>query len=399
MRRTLIALALLTSCGSKPEAVNSAATGNPAVAVIPVKRQAISNSLDLVAEFRPYREIDLMSKVSGYVNRISVDIGDRVRTGSVLATLEIPEMNDDLARAKASIDRSTSDVARARDEIRRAESANEMAQLNFSRLSKVMSTKPGLIAQQDIDNARARSLETSAQLAAAKSALASAEHNVKVIRADENRVQTMFNYTRVTAPFDGVITRRYAEIGAMVQAGTSSQTNVMPIVRLSQDNMLRLQLPIPESVVPKVKVGFPIRINVPTLSRTIDSRITRFSGQLSRATRTMEAQVDIPNPDLSIKPGMFAEVIFMFESKPNALVIPLLALDGSGEIRKAMVVNAANKIEERTLSTGIETPDSVEILTGLEEGEKVVLSGRSQLKAGMTVTPRVSSTTAQGAKK
>jgi RND family efflux transporter MFP subunit len=400
MRRTLLALAaLLASCGSKPEAANPAAAAVPAVAVIQVQRQAISNSLDLVAEFRPYREIDLMAKVSGYVNRISVDIGDRVRTGSILATLEIPEMNDDLARAKASIDRSTSDVARARDEIRRAESANEMALLNFSRLSKVMSTKPGLIAQQDIDNARARSLETSAQLAAAKSALASAEHNVKVIRADENRVQTMFNYTRVTAPFDGVITRRYAEIGAMVQAGTSSQTNVMPIVRLSQDNMLRLQLPIPESVVPKVKVGFPIRINVPTLSRTIDSRITRFSGQLSMATRTMEAQVDIPNSDLSIKPGMFAEVVFMFESKPQALVIPLLALDGSGEIRKVMVVNASNKVEERTLSTGIETPDSVEILTGLEEGEKVVLSGRSQLVAGMKVTPRLSSTSTQGAKK
>jgi len=401
MRRTPFALALLfASCGSKPSATSStAASPNPVVAVIQVQRQPISNSLDLVAEFRPYREIDLMSKVSGYVNRISVDIGDRVRTGSVLATLEIPEMNDDLARAKATIDRSASDVERARDEIRRVESANQMAQLNFDRLSKVMQTKPGLIAQQDIDTARSRALETSAQLAAAKSALASAEHSVKVIRADENRVQTMYNYTRVTAPFDGVITRRYAEIGAMVQAGTSSQTNVMPIVRLSQDTMLRLQLPIPESVVPQVKIGFPIRIQIPTLNRTIDSRITRFSGQLSLATRTMEAQIDIPNRDLSIKPGMFAEVIFQFESKPDALVVPILALDGSGDLRKAMVVNAANKIEERTLTTGIETPDSIEILTGLSEGERVVVSGRSQLKTGLIVIPRASSTTSTGAKK
>ncbi len=397
MRRNLFVVALLAGCNRRPE-TTSQKPNNPVVAVVPVRRQTISNSLDLVAEFRPYREIDLMAKVSGYVNRISVDIGDRVRTGNVLATLEIPEMKDDLARARASIDRSTSDVARARDEIRRAESSNQMAQLNYDRLSSVGKTKPGLIAQQDIDNARARSLESGAQLSAAKSALSSAEHNVQVIRADENRVQTMFNYTRVTAPFDGVITRRYAEIGAMVQAGTSSQTNVMPIVRLSQDTMLRLQLPIPESIVAKVKVGFPLRIKVPTLNRTIDTRITRYTGQLALATRTMEAQVDIPNSDLSIKPGMFAEVIFQFESKPDALVIPLLAIDGAGEIRKVMIVNSSNLTELRDITTGIETPEAAEVLTGLVEGDKVVISGRSQLKPGTTVTSRLSSTPAQGAK-
>lgn len=398
MRRTLIALALLAGCNRKPEGTTTKLT-NPVVAVVPVRRQPIGNSLDLVAEFRPYREIDLMAKVSGYVNRISVDIGDRVRTGSVLATLEIPEMNDDLARAKASIDRSTSEVARAGDEIRRAESANQMAQLNYDRLSSVVKTRPGLVAQQDIDNARARSLETGAQLAAAKSGLASTEHNVQIIQADQNRVRTMFNYTRVTAPFDGVITRRYAEIGAMVQAGTSSQTNVMPIVRLSQDTMLRLQLPVPESVVAKVKVGFPIRINIPSLNRSIDTRITRFTGQLATSTRTMEAQVDIPNADLSIKPGMFAEVVFQFESKPDAIVVPLLAIDGAGSMRKAMVVNGANQIEVRDITTGIETPEVAEVLTGLAEGDRVVLSGRAQLKPGITVSPRLSSTTAQGEKK
>lgn len=397
MRRTLIVLALLASCNRKPEATTFK-PANPVVAVVAVRRQPISNSLDLVAEFRPYREIDLMAKVSGYINRISVDIGDRVRTGSVLATIEIPEMNDDIARAKASIDRSTSDVARAHDEIRRVESANQLSQLNYDRLSSVVKTRPGLVAQQDIDNARARSLETAAQLAAAKSALASAEHNVLIVRADQNRVQTMFNYTRVTAPFDGVITRRYAEIGAMVQAGTSSQTSVMPIVRLSQDTMLRLNLPVPESVVAKVKVGFPLRINIPTLNRSIESRITRFTGQLATSTRTMEAQVDIPNSDLSIKPGMFAEVVFHFESRPDAIVIPLLAIDGAGDDRRALVVNAANQIELRNITTGIETPEAAEVLTGLADGDKVVLSGRAQLKPGMTVIPRRSATNAQGAK-
>ena len=163
--------------------------------------------------------------------------------------------------------------------------------------------------------------------------------------------------------------------------------------------MLRLQLPVPESVVAKVKVGFPIRINIPSLNRSIDTRITRFTGQLATSTRTMEAQVDIPNADLSIKPGMFAEVVFQFESKPDAIVVPLLAIDGAGSMRKAMVVNAANQIELRNITTGIETPEVAEVLAGLAEGDNVILSGRAQLKPGITVSPRLSSTTALGAKK
>jgi multidrug efflux pump subunit AcrA (membrane-fusion protein) len=113
----------------------------------------------------------------------------------------------------------------------------------------------------------------------------------------------------------------------------------------------------------------------------------------------MEAQVDIPNGDLSIKPGMFAEVVFQFESKPEALVIPLLAIDGSGEIRKVMIVNSSSQTELRSITTGIETAEAAEVLTGLNEGDKVILSGRSQLKPGTTVTARLSSTPAQGAKK
>src|SRR5262249_1361405 len=183
-----------------------------------------------------------------------VDVGDRVRQGQLLALLEIPEMADDMARARASVERSSAEVARARDEIQRAESAHNIAHLSYDRLAAVMKQRPGLVAQQEIDNAHSKDLVSEAQVAAAKSSLTAALQPVDVHKAELGKVNTLHDYTRVTAPFAGVITKRYADTGSMIQAGTASQTQAMPVVRLSQNSLLRLILPVPESVAPRVRV-------------------------------------------------------------------------------------------------------------------------------------------------
>ncbi len=381
-------LLLLAGCARNREA--------PTVKEVPVvvatahaSRQAVDRNLRLVAEFRPYREIDLMAKVSGYVKQINVDLGDRVSTGQVLATLEVPEMADDASRAGATLRRSDAEVLRARQDVKRAESASQLAQLNADRLFNVARQRPGLLAQQEIDSANARALEAAAQLSGAKAALTASEQGVQVFKAEQSRVNTLMNYTRVTAPFAGVISRRYAEIGAMVQAGTSSQTNVMPVVRLAQDSVLRLELPIPESAVALVKVGFPVRIAVPSLGREINAQINRYSSQLQMSTRTMMAQVDVQNPGFAIKPGMFAEVTIRLESKPDAIVLPLMALDGAGETRQAMRISKDGVLKTETLKIGSETAEVAEVLSGVAEGDLFVLSGRGQLKAGTKVTPHL----------
>lgn len=382
-----------SSCTRKEEAaaISASASVPSVVAAVKVTRQPMDSSIHLVAEFRPYREIDVMAKVSGYLNKITVDMGDRVSTGQVLATLEIPEMADDQSRARASIDRSTAELARARHEVQRAESASQMAQLNYDRLNNVSKARPGLLAQQELDTAKSRALEAAAQLAGAKSAVEATEQGVKVFRAESSRVNTLLNYTRVVAPFTGVITRRYAEVGSMVQAGTTSQNNVLPIVRLAQDNPLRLELPIPESAVRFVKVGFPVTVHIPTLDRDIPAKIDRFSSQLQTSTRTMSAQLDVPNPGYAIKPGMFAEVNFRFESDSDALVAPIMALDGAGETRQALrIVNGV--LSQVTVKIGSESSEFATILSGLAAGDLLVLSGRAQLKPGASVTPKLVNT-------
>src|SRR4051794_10926253 len=173
----------------------------PTVAVAKATTEDVSHGVVLTAEFRPFQEVEVMAKVSGYLKEINVDVGDRVEQGRLLATLEIPELRDDLAKADAAVVRAQAEVVRAQDELRRAESAHQIAHLSFQRLSSVLARKPGLLAQQEIDEAQSRDLVTEAQVAAAKSAIAAIEEQVKLTSADTSKVKTMIDYTRVTAPF------------------------------------------------------------------------------------------------------------------------------------------------------------------------------------------------------
>src|SRR6476660_6693930 len=171
-----LALLILTvsACNRAPKVEAQNASDIPTVAVAKASREELSHTLTLTAEFRPFQEIDVMAKVSGYVKEIKVDVGDRVQQGQLLATLEIPEMADDLARARAAVERSSAEVARARDDIRRAESAHNLAHLSHERLAAVSKQRPGLVAQQEIDDAQSKDLVAEAQLAATKSGVTAA---------------------------------------------------------------------------------------------------------------------------------------------------------------------------------------------------------------------------------
>jgi len=332
-----------------------------------------------------------MAKVAGYVKQINVDVGDRVTEGQVLAILAIPEMADDRARAQAAIDRSQAEVARAQDQIQQAKSAYDIAHLTYTRLADVTKKKPGLIAQQEIDDAHGKDLVAEAQVSGAKSNLAAAQEQVHVNEAELQRIKTLFDYTKVTAPFTGVVTKRYADKGSMIQAGTSSSSQAMPLVRLSQNSLLRLILPVPESAVPTVHLGQQVDVRVPTLKRSFPGKVERFSGKLSMATRTMDTEVDVTNPSLVIIPGMYAEVDLNLASRNGVLVVPIPAVDvGSDESSgQVAVVTPENHIEIRKVQLGLETSTRVEIRSGLKEGDLVVVGSRSGLQAGQEVKPKI----------
>lgn len=388
------------------EAQQKIAEEIPTVAVAKAGTSDLSRVLVLTAEFTPFQEVDLMAKVAGYVKNINVDIGDRVKKGQLIAVLEIPEMTDEVTKARAGVQRSQAQVTQAQDEVKRAESAHQMVHLNYDRLAAVMKTRPGLIAQQEVDDAQSKDLVAEAQVQSAKSNMAAAVEQVGVTKADLGKYQTMFDYARVTAPFSGVITKRFANTGSMIQAGTASQTQAMPIVRLSENSLLRLTLPVPESAVPTVHVGQPVDVHVPTLNRTFPGKVARFSDKVQSATRTMDTEVDVPNPSMILVPGMYAEVDLTLQRSNNALAVPVSAVDldnpGSSEdVRKnatgkVLVVKADNHIELRTVTIGLETANRVEIRSGLRDGELVVIGNRAALQPGQVVKPKITVMMARG---
>jgi RND family efflux transporter MFP subunit len=373
---------------SEPRAV-SQTTESPAVAVAKVTRGDVAQLLSVAAEFRPFQEIDVHAKVAGYVKSIHVDVGDRVHAGQLLAVLEIPELQDELHQDDAAVKRAQEEVNRAQADLDRAGSAHEVAHLGATRLAGVLKARPNLVAQQDIDEAEGRDRVSEAQVATAKASLAVAQEQLEVARAGQSKTRTLFAYSQITAPFDGVITHRYADTGAMIQAGTSSQTQTMPVVKLSQNNRLRLVIPVPESAVSRIHIGAPVDLGVQALHKTFSGRIARFADSLDAETRTMRVEVDVENPKLELVPGMYATASLVLDEARGVLVAPVEAIDRSGRTPRVLVVNTDRRIEPRSVELGLEMADRVEIRSGLSAGDLIVIGNRSQLKAGAPVVPKV----------
>ncbi len=398
----IICLAIsIASCAHKGGAPMPSQTAEvPTVAVVQATRADLSTELVLTAEFEPFQEIDVMAKVSGYIKDIKVDIGDRVKEQQLLATLEIPEMQDDLTRAAASIDEADADLAAARDELQRAQSTHDMAHLSYSRVLDVSKKEPGLVPQQEVDEAHSRDLVAEAQMSGAKSRITASEQRIRVSQAEQSRVKTLYQYATITAPFAGVVTKRYANNGSLIQAGTASQSQAMPVVRLSENGLLRLALPVPESAVPLIHLGEPVDVRVSALHRSFPGRVARFSDKVEEATRTMKTEVDVPNPTLVLVPGMYAEVDLFTEQRKHVLTVPVEAVDGSGSSARVFTVQPSGVIQIVPVGLGIETARQIEIRSGeLKEGDDVVVGSRAGLKDGNKVQPKVIRLTGDAAPK
>ncbi len=387
----LIAIAgALASCGSagKVQARNpgdaSSAT-DVSVGVVKVGRKNLGRTLTLSSELVPFQEIDVYAKESGYVKELKVDYGTRVEANQSLATLEIPELQSQLKQDDAAIKNASDQNKHAENELSRFEATHTALQLMYDRYAKV---KPGLLAQQEIDDAQAKALSSAAQVESAKSNLASAQSQLAAAQAKREHDQVLFDYSNITAPFAGIVTQRFANLGTLVQAGTNSSTQAMPLVRLSEDDKFRLVIPVPESYVHFIHIGDPVSVVVPSLNRTFPGTVSRFSVDVKEDTRTMHTEVDVLNPQRVLLPGLYADATITLERKAHALAVPVQAVDHSGDQTTVDVVGLS-KIEVRTVVLGIQTATDAEVLSGLKDGDLIVVSDRSSLKMGQTVQPKM----------
>jgi RND family efflux transporter MFP subunit len=383
----IAAVVLLFTYGHKAKANQQDPQIRPAAVAVAQKR-SLSNTVTLSGEFRPFQEVDVHAKVAGYIRVIRVDVGDHVRQGQVMAVLEVPELKAELQGTDAAARRSKDAVRRAKSDLQRAQSVHDATHLNYARLKDASATRPGIIAQQELDDAEAKDKEAEAQISAAEAALSEAENQFDVSVANQQQYTALSDYTNIVAPFDGVVTKRYADTGALVQAGTSSSTQAMPVVRVAETDVFRLILPVPESAVPEVHLGSSVQVKVPALNRTFEGKVARFADAVDQETRTMHTEVDVKNPKGKLVQGMYAEIFLVLTQKDSALTVPIQAVVRNGSEATILIVNAQNRIEERKVELGMESNNRIEIVSGVKEGERVLIGSRSEFRVGDHVDPR-----------
>ncbi len=362
------------------------------VGVTRVAPKAMERQLTISSELVPFQEIDVYAKESGYVRKLDVDYGSHVKAGQVMAVLEIPELQLQLAQDDAAIKSAADQVRHAEHALNRVQAQHAVLHLQYDRLHGVAQTQPGLVAQQEVDDSQGKDLAAEAQVEEAKSTLESARSLLEEAQARRQRDGVLFDYAKITAPFAGVVTERYANLGTLVQAGTNSSTQALPLVRLSQDNLFRLVIPVPESAVRYIRIGDPVEVTVPSLNREVVGKVARFSVDVKEATRTMHTEVDVPNPGGALMQGLFAEATLTLERKNRALAVPLEALNHEGDQTSVYRVARDGRIEDRRVTLGLATATDAEVLAGLSAGDIVVVGDRAALKPGQVVRPKVVAT-------
>ncbi|WP_158785917.1 efflux RND transporter periplasmic adaptor subunit [Granulicella sp. L46] len=356
-------------------------------AVVTVTRGNLASSLTIAGQFQPYQQVDLHAKVSGFIRWIGVDIGDKVHQGQVLAKLEVPELQDQYQGAQADVRHTQSEINRAQSEVLSAQSTYSALHAEYTRLAEASKQRPGLIAEQELDDARAKDQQASAQISVAKASLEAMQQELGVSNATSHRFQTLTNYEEIVAPFNGVVTMRYADTGSLIQAGQDSNTQTLPVVQVAQSDLLRLRMPVPESDVPYIAIGGDVQVKISSTGRLLTGKIVRFTRALDTNTRTMLTEVDVPNPDLVLDPGMYAETTIQLQQRNDTLILPSQAIVQDGDQSYVLVVTPANRVERRNVTLGIQTSNRSEITGGLHAGDMVIASGQTSYQPGDLVSP------------
>lgn len=331
--------ALETSC-QRAEKVSPVTN----VQTVRLKTGEIVRRVTLPGNVMAYQQATLYAKVAGYLKSIAVDKGDKVQAGDVLAEIEAPEMLADLVKEKAEA---------------------EAAQIDFRRVSDAQHKASDLVMPQTVDAAKAKA---------------------DVARAGLQRTQTLLDYAKITAPFSGVITKRWADPGALIPAATSSSTaKSAAVVTLMDFSTVRIDVAIPDTEAPLVKKDLPVKVTVDELpGRTFEGTITRFSYALDESTKTMATEIDIQNPDLALRPGMWASVQIDLEKKSDAQLLPAEALVVEKGKASVFVVRDG-KGQKIPVKIGFDDGVNVEITTGLTPADAVILTGKQAITDGQPV--------------
>lgn len=366
-----LALAMAACSFAKGESSTAEVKASPPVLVETetAARSDVTRRIDVVATLNPWEEATLYAKVSGYLKTISVDRGDRVRRGQLLAVLDIPEMNDEYKRIDAERNRDTAEIQKAQADVR-------LQNLTVQRLQAIHAEEPGATTPQELDLAAGK-------LEAAQATRAAAESRLVATAAERVRLDTMMEYGRIVAPFDASVTDRYVDPGALITAGTQSKPT--PVVKVVSAARLRAMVDVPERDVAHVQIGASARLRVDAIpDRMFTATVSRFSRALDPQTRTMRTEVLVANGDGALTPGMFGRISLDLERRAN--VITLTPAGVRFQKDQAYVFVAAKDHAQRVdLTIGADDGVRLEVVSGLAGGEAIIVNASAPLADGTPI--------------
>lgn len=348
------------------------------VEVIEVQRASDKSAIELPGSIQAITEAPILARADGYLERRMVDIGDRVRTGQPLAEIEAPEVDDQIRQAKAALQQAQAGVAQAEANYERGQADEELAKVTALRWSALLAK--GVVSKQENDRYQSEYHALTAATKALEKAVAMARSNVAAAEANVARLDAVQSYRLVKAPFDGVITLRNVDVGALVNAGNTL------LFRIAQTNTLRIYLNVPQSNSSDVRTGQPARLSVPNLpGREFTGAVARTANALDPASRTLLVEVHVPNPDGALLPGMYARVDLSGARSNAPLLIPSEAMIARGDGTEVAVVRDGHTVHLQKIEVGRDYGDRLEVTGGLTEGQTIIANPGDVVREGLQV--------------
>jgi membrane fusion protein, multidrug efflux system len=371
----LSAITFISACSNGTQANFGASSretdgAKVAVGVVTAHRKDLVRKITLPGTLTALNEATIYGKVAGYLRSIRVDKGDRVRRGEVLAVLEVPEMVKEIDQAQAAHQQAVADLSRAKAEA-------DLQAATFGRYQEVHTKDPDAISKQELDQYRSKNEVAEADVEIAKAKVNTAHANVE-------RLVALQQYAEISAPFSGVVTARFVDPGALIQAATSSMQG-QAIVTIQDLDTIRVYVNVPEVNVPLIHIGTPASLTTAAYpGKVFTASVTRFAEALDPASRTMKTEIDVPNRQHLLRPGMYANVTLGIEKIQNALVLPdsALVVEGSREFVWVVRNGTAHQVE---VETGLDNGAETEIRLGVNEDAQVVVVGKDSLAEGEAV--------------
>ena len=350
------------------------------VEVTKVARAAGEDTIELPGNVEAITEAPILARADGYLARRLVDIGDRVRSGQLVAEIEAPEMDEQTRQAQAAVQQAHAAVDQAQANYERGQADEQLAKVTAERWAALL-TK-GVVSRQENDRYQSEYQALAAATKSLEKALAMQRSNVNAAEANLGRLDTMQSYRQVKAPFEGVITLRNVDVGALVNAGNTL------LFRIAQISTLRTYINVPQANASEVRTGQAARLTAPNLpGRQFVGKVARTANALDPASRTLLVEVHVPNPDGALLPGMYARVE-LTETRPSGqLRIPSEALIARGEGTEVAVVRDGHTVHLQKIEVGRDYGDHLDVIGGLREGDLIIANPGDVVREGSQVDP------------